>query len=170
MVNHKDDSSAPKTSTWWNGDQVSGVYLDIFWYVWFFSSGASTLRITHISHSVPFFLLQMLISHVSIGGAVVVVMKLFFFLEKQVLRHNPTYMIICVCNCCVRDGVLAKRCVWKRTQAPWLNLKWLRVKREREPSLASCYADCLMSSPVWCSKFLHRNCGLGIPKHNSSEG
>ena len=45
------------------------------------------------------------------GGAVVVVMKLFFFFEKQVLRHNPTYMIICVCNCCVRDGVLAKRCV-----------------------------------------------------------
>ena len=165
MVNHKDDSSAPKTSTWWNGDQVSGVYLDIFWYVWFFSSA----YYTHKSFC-PLFLLQMLISHVSIGGAVVVVMKLFFFLEKQVLRHNPTYMIICVCNCCVRDGVLAKRCVWKRTQAPWLNLKWLRVKRERGPSLASCYADCLMSSPVWCSKFLHRNSGLGIPKHNSSEG
>ena len=154
MVNHKDDSSAPKTSTWWNGDQVSGVYLDIFWYVWFFSSGASTLRITHISHSVPFFF----VTNVDFtcqywwcccGG------DEGFFFEKQVLRHKPTYMIICVCNCCVRDGVLAKRCVWKRTQAPWLHLKWLRVKREREPSLASCYADCLMSSPVWCSKFLH---------------
>ena len=168
MVNHKDDSSAPKTSTWWNGDQVSGVYLDIFWYVWFFSSGASTLRITHISHSVPFFLLQMLISQVSVGGAVVVVMK-FFFCWEAGAQAQP-HMIICVCNCCVRDGVLAKRCVWKRTQAPWLHLKWLRVKREREPSLASCYADCLMSSPVWCSKFLHRNSGLGIPKHNSSEG
>ena len=46
------------------------MYLDIFWYVWFFSSGASTLSITHISNSVPFFLLQMLISHVSIGGPV----------------------------------------------------------------------------------------------------
>ena len=69
----------------------------------------------------------------------------FFFFEKQVLRHNPTYMIICVCNCCVRDGVLAKRCVWKRTQAPWLHLKWLRVKRERESQVSP-----PVMQTVWC--------------------
>ena len=51
-----------------------------------------------------------------------------------------------------------------------MHLKWLRVKREREPSLASCYADCLMSSPVWCSKFLHRNCGLEIPNTTLQRG
>ena len=170
MVNHKDDSSAPKTSTWWNGDQVSGVYLDIFWYVWFFSSGASTLRITHISHSVPFFLLQMLISHVSIGGAVVVVMKVFFLRSRCSGTTPPTwsyvFAIVVLETVFWQKGVFEKE--HKHLDCTWNGWEW----KERESQVSP-----PVMQTVWCplqcgvqSSYIHRNCGLAIPKHNSSEG
>ena len=181
MVNHKDDSSAPKTSTWWNGDQVSGVYLDIFWYVWFFSSGASTLRITHMSHSVPFFLLQILITSVSIGGAVVEVMKFwsFFCWRSRCSGTTPptwsyVFAIVVLETVFWQKGVFEKEhkhldCTWNgwewkeregQVSPPVMQTVWCPLQCGVQSSYIETVGWQFLNTTLQRGKVLHRECGI----------